>query len=214
MGSPELAKDVRDLLAHLDAAEVDVCGHDWGAAVGAMFALCYRSAALRLAFIESAVAGAGFENIWVFDKPNSAMTFIPFLLTESLAESLIAGREEVFLRHLWNTFTHNKSRVPFESWRPYVEAMKRPGLIRSSASFYRGVYGALDAVREAIRTGKITIPVLSVSGEASFGAAQQSFVEAFAANIVKQVVIRDAGHFVAEEQPEALITQLQSFLAA
>ena len=181
--------------------------------MGAVFALYYRSAALSLAFIESAVAGAGFENSWVFDKPNPAMTFIPFLLTESLSESLVAGREEVFLRHLWNTFTHNKSRVPFESWRPYVEAMKRPGLIRSSASFYLAVYGAMDAVRGAIRTGKITIPVLAVSGEASFGAAQHSFVEAFATNIAKQVVIRDAGHFVAEEQPEALITELQSFLA-
>jgi pimeloyl-ACP methyl ester carboxylesterase len=101
--------------------------------------------------------------------------------------------------------------IPFDSWRPYVEAVKRPGSISSSAGYYRAVYGALKAMRETIRRGKLTIPVLSVSGEASFGAAQQSFVEAFAANIAKQVIVPDAGHFVAEEQPEILISHLQSF---
>jgi len=87
------------------------------------------------------------------------------------------------------------------------------GLITSSAGFYRAVYGSLNAVRETIGRGKLTIPVLSVSGAASFGAAQESFVEAFAANIVKQVVISEAGYFVAEEQPERLVSHLQSFFA-
>jgi pimeloyl-ACP methyl ester carboxylesterase len=158
----------------------------------------------KFAFIESAVGGAGFESIWSFNKPNPAMTFIPFLLSDPLAESLIVGREEIFLHHLWNTFTHNKVRVPFEAWKPCVEAMKRPGLIRSSASYYRAVYAAADRIRELIDTGKLTIPVLSISGEASFGEAQKPFVEAFAGNIMKHVVVPNSGHFVAEAQPEAL----------
>jgi hypothetical protein len=97
------------------------------------------------------------------------MTFIPLLLGDPLAESLIVGREKTFLYHFWNTFTHNKDRVPFASWKPYLEAMKRPGLMRSSASYYRSVYAAADRVRELIDTGKLTIPVLSISGAASFG---------------------------------------------
>lgn len=131
---------------------------------------------------------------------------------EPVAENLLSGREEVFLRHLWNTFTHNKARVPFEAWQPYVDAMKRPGIVRASAGYYRGVYGAGLSVRDSIASGKLDIPVLSVSGSASFGAAQQAFVEPFAAQIVRHVTIEGAGHFVAEEQPDALVAELQSFL--
>ena len=137
---------------------------------------------------------------------------MPFLLTEPLAECLIVGREEVFLHHLWNTFTHNKRRISFDAWEPYVEAIKRPGLIRFSASYYHALYEAVNRVREFIPAGKVTIPVLSISGQESFGEAQMRFVEAFANNIVKHVSVADAGHFVAEEQPEALLAGLRSFL--
>ena len=68
-------------------------------------------------------------------------------------------------------------------------------------------------VPELISTGKLTIPVLSVSGEASFGEAQKSFVEAFATNVSRHVTVADSGHFVAEEQPGALIAELRTFLA-
>jgi len=121
------------------------------------------------------------------------------------------GREETFLHHLWSTFTHNKDRVPFAAWKPYVEAMKRPGLMRSSASYYRSVYAAVDRVRGLIDSGKLTIPVLSISGEASFGEAERPFVEAFASNIVRHVVVPNCGHFVAEEQPEALTDEFRVF---
>ena len=89
--------------------------------------------------------------------------------------------------------------------------MKRPGLIRSSAAYYRSVYGAVERVRELIAAGKLTIPVLSVSGRASVGDGQRGFVEAFANNIVKHMVIPDSGHFVAEEQSEALAAECSKF---
>ena len=55
------------------------------------------------------------------------------------------------------------------------------------------------------------IPVLSVSGQASFGAGQKGFVEAFATNVVKNAVVGNSGHFVAEEQPEALMAEFRVF---
>jgi pimeloyl-ACP methyl ester carboxylesterase len=89
--------------------------------------------------------------------------------------------------------------------------MKRPGLIRSSASYYRSVYGAVNSMRAVIAAGKLTIPVLSISGQFSFGTAQRQFVEAFASNIVSDVVVDNSGHFVAEEQPERLMVEFRNF---
>jgi pimeloyl-ACP methyl ester carboxylesterase/heme-degrading monooxygenase HmoA len=209
---PSVSEDIHLFASMLGLKEVDVVGHDWGAAVAAVYALRYRQEVKKLVFIESALGGAGFESAWVFSQPNPALTFIPFLLAENLSEALVSGREEIFLRHLWQTFTYNKTALPFEGWWPYVEAMKRPGLFHASAGYYRSVYGAGDSVRDLIASGKLTIPVLSISGEASFGAAQRSFVEAFAENIARHVIITKAGHFVPEEQPEALLEELKPFL--
>jgi pimeloyl-ACP methyl ester carboxylesterase len=207
-----IAEDVHAVSAELGLKEVDLIAHDWGAAVAAVYALRYRQGVRRLTFIESAVGGAGFENAWVFNAPNPALTFIPFLLAQNLSEALVTGREEIWLRHLSQTFTHNKAEAPFTEWQPYLEAMRRPGLFRSSGEYYRSVYGAASKVRELIAAGKLTIPVLSISGENSLGAAQLTFVEAFADNITRHVVIPGSGHFVPEEQPKALSTELKKFL--
>jgi pimeloyl-ACP methyl ester carboxylesterase len=123
----------------------------------------------------------------------------------------VQGREEIFLRHLWSTFTHNRDRVPFDAWQPYLAAMKRAGLVRSGASYYRSVYSSADRIRTLVSAGKLAIPVLSISGKFSFGPAQLRFVEAFADNIIKHVVIENSGHFPAEEQPEALLAEIRSF---
>ena len=182
--------------------------HDWGGAVAEVYALHYRQEVRRLTFIESALGGAG---LWVFNKPNPAMTFIPFPLEENLSEELVRGREEIWLRHLWHIFAHKKTDVPFTEWRPYLEVMQRPRLFRASGEYYRAVYRAAEKVRELIAAGKLTIPVLSVSGEASFGASQLTFVEAFAGNITRHV-IPGPGHFVPDEQPQALLMELKKFL--
>jgi len=46
---------------------------------------------------------------------------------------------------------------------------------------------------------------MSISGEAFFGPAQRSLVEAFVKNITRHVVKPKAGQFVSEEQPEVLL---------
>jgi pimeloyl-ACP methyl ester carboxylesterase len=209
-----VSEDIHQLVRALGHSSVEVVAHDWGGAVGAIYALRHRNAVSKLAFIESAVAGLGFEDVWNFSKPNPAMTFIPFLLSGQLTEDLMIGREDVFLRHLWSTFTANKEALPFTKWQPYVDAMKRPGIIQASAGYYRAVYGQIDANRALLAQGKLAIPVLSISGQASFGDFQRGFVEAFAANVVQHVTIAGAGHFVAEEQPDALLSTLQPFLSA
>jgi hypothetical protein len=85
---------------------------------------------------------------------------------------LITGREDVFLRHLWGSFTGDKQAAPFENWKPYIEAMERSGVARAGASYYRSAYRSADEVR-ALDVRKLDIPVLSIAGEKGIGALQQ-----------------------------------------
>lgn len=211
---PDLAEDIHQLVNAIGYDNVEVIGHDWGAAVSACYALRYRGEVRRLVFIEGSLAGAGFEESWTFARPNAAMTFIPLLLSGELTEQLLTGREKLYLQHLWRTFTTNTQRSPFDSWAPYVAAMRRPGLIRSSANYYRAVYTGIARVRELLAAGKLEIPVLSIAGSGSLGALQLPLVEAFAANVVRHVVVGSAGHFIAEEQPEAFLAEVEPFLTS
>ena len=63
----------------------------------------------------------------------------------------------------------------------------------------------IDQCRQAHHSSSFDI------GQASFGEAQKPFVEAFASRIVKNVVVPNCGHFVVEEQPEALMTEFSAF---
>jgi len=201
----------------LDALQVDqpvaVVGHDWGGAVATVLALSRRERVSRLVFIESAVAGAGFEGVWRFDAPNPKMAFIPFLLMEGTAEALIANREEILMNALWNAFTGDKQAAPFEDWAPFVSAIRRPGAFTSSANYYRSAYQTAQETRHLLEAGKVSIPVLPIGGELSLGAGVAMMAHNFADDVRQALVLPGAGHFVPEERAPALLDALQSFLS-
>jgi pimeloyl-ACP methyl ester carboxylesterase len=212
-----VAEDIHQLVQSLGYSKVVVVGHDWGGSVAAVYALRYRDEATKLAFLESALPGGGFEDLWTFTKPNDGFTFIPFLLmggadpAHDTTAALIRGRETIFLEHLWSGFTGDKRAAPFENWKPYVEAMSRPGVATAGASYYRSAYRSADEVR-ALDARPLEIPVLSLAGEKGVGVRQEAFVNAFASNVKAIVVIPGAGHFLAEERPGEVLSALQRFL--
>jgi pimeloyl-ACP methyl ester carboxylesterase len=213
-----VAEDIHQLVLSLGIAKVKVVGHDWGAAVGAVYALRYRNEVSRLAFLESALAGAGFEDLWNFSKPNPVFTFVPFLLmgegdpTEDVTAELMRGRESIYLHHLWATFTGDKQAAPFAGWAPYVAAMTRPGIAVSSSGYYRAVYASADEVRKLVAE-KLEIPVLAIAGEKGIGKNHEALVRAFAGNLQGNVIVPGAGHFLAEERAAEIVAALKTFLA-
>lgn len=203
---------IESLLESVGVSQVAVVGHDWGGAVGAMLALARPDRASHLVFIESALAGAGFEALWRFDTPNPALAFIPLLLLQGVAERLVAGREQVFLHHLWETFTADKTAAPFEAWTPYIASMSRPEIFTSSADYYRSAYQSAQDTQRLLAAGKLAIPVLPMGGERSFGAHVESMARNFAVNVEPGFVCKGAGHFVPEERPEELRDAIRHFL--
>jgi pimeloyl-ACP methyl ester carboxylesterase len=77
------------------------------------------------------------------------------------------------------------------------------------------VYRALDttiAQDEQRKSRRLTMPVLAIGGEASFGENVGNAVQAVADD-VQSVVIPGTGHFVGEEAPQELLEALTVFLA-
>ncbi len=207
------AEAIDALLQALGIAQAAVVGHDWGGAVGATLALAHRDRVSRLIFIESALAGAGFESVWRFDKPNPKLTFIPFLLMQGVSETLVAGREETFLRHLWETFTGDKTAAPFADWAPYVAALRVPGRFTAAADYYRSAYASAEDTKRLLAVGKLAIPVLPIAGSESLGPANEAMARNFATDVRSGLVLAGVGHFVPEERAAEVSEALRAFLA-
>ena len=62
-------------------------------------------------------------------------------------------------------------------------------------------------------TTKLSLPVLAIGGEKSFGATE-AVVMRNAASDVTEVVIPAAGHWLMEEQPEATIAAVRTFVTS
>jgi pimeloyl-ACP methyl ester carboxylesterase len=101
--------------------------------------------------------------------------------------------------------------APFEDWSPYIEAMARPGIVVSSSSYYRSSYKSADQVRELVKE-KLAIPVLALAGKEGIGANHEALVRAFSNNLVNNILVEGAGHFLVEERPLELTAALRRFL--
>ena len=72
---------------------------------------------------------------------------------------------------------------------------------------------AQDAIdnKELVAKGKLTMPVLAIGAEKSFGTAMADDLR-FVADNVTGVVIPNSGHWLMEEQPTATIAAVRAFL--
>ena len=92
-----------------------------------------------------------------------------------------------------------------------IEAIARPGIAASSSSSYRAAYASADQVHELVEK-KLEIPVLAVAGEKGIGANHEALVRGFSTNIVDNIIVPGAGHFVPEERSAKLTVALKKFL--
>ncbi len=72
---------------------------------------------------------------------------------------------------------------------------------------------ALDNKQFIATKGKLTMPVLAIGGEKSFGPMMATIMR-FAASDVTEGVVPDSGHWIMEENPKATIAIVSDFLTS
>lgn len=140
--------------------------------------------------------------------------FFMFHLVPDLPEALIAGREDLWLRHFFSDWCFNPHTIGGADFDTYVAAYRAPGAVRGAMSDYRA--NAEDNAQDLVDAEvKIACPVLSLWG-ADFGAVGKTFdmaqVWSEMASDLKAVPIERCGHLPHEEQPEIVNRLLLDFL--
>jgi pimeloyl-ACP methyl ester carboxylesterase len=200
------AGDVRGVLAALGIEHSVVIGHDIGTMVAFAYASRYPQLTDRLVVMDAPVPGIPPWNdivrspmLWHFDFGGPD------------AERLVAGRERIYLDRFWNEFAGDRSKVDEATRQHYAKLYARPGAMHAAFAQFRSI--RQDAVdNEASMKTRLTMPVLAIGGEKSFG-ANEAIVMRNAADNVTEVVIPGAGHWLMEEAPTATIQAIRAFIA-
>jgi pimeloyl-ACP methyl ester carboxylesterase len=199
------AADIRGVLNALKIEHSVVVGHDIGTMVAFAYASRYPERTDRLVVMDAPVPGIPPWNdivrspmLWHFDFGGADM------------ERLVAGRERIYLDRFWNEFAGTPAKVGEGTRQHYARLYARPGAMHAAFAQFRSI--RQDAVdNEASMAKKLSMPVLAIGGEKSFG-ANEAIVMRNAADKVTEVVIPGAGHWLMEEAPTQTIAAVRGFM--
>jgi pimeloyl-ACP methyl ester carboxylesterase len=202
------AGDVAGMLAALRIEQIDLVTHDIGNMVGFAFAAQHPERVKRLVLIDAPLPGVGpWEEIlkhpllWHFRFGGPDM------------ERLVAGRERIYLDRFWNEFSADPSRFSEAARAHYAALYALPGAMHAGFAQFAAFHQDAIDNQAFLAQGKLTMPVLAVGGEKSFG-TMMATVTRFAASDVQEAIVPDAGHWIMEENPQGTIQLVRGFLGA
>jgi pimeloyl-ACP methyl ester carboxylesterase len=198
--------DISGVLDTLKIDQVDVVAHDIGNMVAYAFTAQTPGRVGKLVLMDAPIPGIG---PWDEILKNPLLWHFRFGGPDM--ERLVKGRERIYLDRFWNEFSADPRRFDEASRRHYARLYARPGAMRAGfAQFHAFDQDAVDN-KAYLARGPLTMPVLAIGGEKSFGETMAT-VTRFAATNVRGVVIPDSGHWLMEEQPAATTAAIAEFL--
>ncbi|PYM83098.1 MAG: alpha/beta hydrolase [Candidatus Rokuibacteriota bacterium] len=205
-----MAADLAQVIEALGLTPVVVVGHDRGARVGHRFALDHPSLLTRLVLLDIAPTYDVFDRL---DQTSARRVWHwLFHLVPDLPEALTAGREEVYLRWCYRTWSHNPAAIEEEAVQEYLRCFRQPGAMRAAFEDYRAG-GTVDLEQDAAdRHRKVTAPTLVLWG-ASRTAQSTDMLAVWRPRCerVEGRAVPECGHFIPEERPAAVIDAVLGF---
>ena len=212
-GGYDTGTQAGDLVALMDALghqRFAMVGHDTGFTISYALAADHPDRVDRavLAEIPGSPGTVPSPPVFAPGPLNDRIWHLGFNRIEKLNEQLVAGREDIFFG--WE-FDAAARKLPEDVVNYYVRMLSNPDALRGSFGWYRALDTTI-AQDQQRKSRRLTMPVLAIGGQASFGEHVGDAMK-LVADDVQSVVIPGTGHFVAEEAPDELLAALTAFLA-
>lgn len=207
----EKRNEGQDVAALLAALKIDgpvaLVTHDIGNMVGYAFAAQNRGRVTGWVVMDAPLPGLGHWTDVLLDHRTWHFDFYG-----PDEERLIAGRERLYLDRFYNELSADPRHIDEETRAHYAALYSRPNAIHDAfAQFAAFRQDAVDNQR-FLAEGKLKMPVLAIGGEKSFGIGFAKEI-GFAADNVRGLSIKDSGHWLMEEQPQAVMSAILAFLS-
>lgn len=203
-----VAQDIWRLMTDvLDETCFHVVAHDWGGPVAYALAALHRQAVLSMAIFDAPVPGDGSvltaAGRWHFG----------FHAETDLPEALVEGREEIYLRHMFDKASARPGAISEEAQREYIRAYSQPGAMRAGFNYYREMARNARDNRAFIKQGKLQMPILVYGGGVKNVGRGLYAIDSWqrVASDVRGGVAEGCGHWIPEERPAWVVERLLEF---
>jgi pimeloyl-ACP methyl ester carboxylesterase len=201
------AVDIAGVMDALQVKRADLVTHDIGNMVGYALAAQFPQRVTRWAVIDAPLPGIGN-----WDSILRSPLLWHFNFRGPDEERLVAGRERIYLDRFYNELSADPSRIDTETRDHYAALYAKPHAMHDAFEQF-GAFSqdAVDNKALLAQGGKLTMPVLAIGAEKSFGAGMADELR-FVASNVRGGIVPDSGHWIMEENPLATIKIVTEFL--
>jgi pimeloyl-ACP methyl ester carboxylesterase len=197
---------IHGLAVALGVQKAEVVGHDIGLMVAYAYAAQFPAEVQKLVLMDAFLPGVGDWGS-IYNSPD----YWHFRFHGPTPEALVQGRERIYFEHYWNDFAADKARsIPEADRKAYAAAYARSGRMRAGWAYFTAFPQTARDFAQLAQT-KLTMPVLVIGGEKSLGVPLGEETKLIATDVTV-VIIKNAGHWVLEENPRETTDALQKFL--
>ena len=208
-----LATKVHGLLQALGHRSYDLAGHDVGAWVALPYAAMFEDEVRRLALLDAGIPGVTLPSALPLAPDRAWRTWhFAFHLIPDLPETLITGREREYLDWFLRRKTADPNTFSDATIDEYLRILLKAGGLRAGLAYYRSAALSAEQNRELFAGRQLQMPVLAIGADQGSIADMGAPLRPHVANL-RGVTIANCGHFIPEEQPEAVARELSAFLA-
>ena len=204
------ARYIHELVKRLGFKRIRLVGHDIGMMAVFAYASQYPEEVRKLVLMDAPIPGIGEEWPKIFNDPHLWHFHFP---DSPIALKLVKGRERTFLDHFWITFSGNPNAIaiPEADRRFYTLAYAKPGAMEAALGYFKAFpQDAVDNQRFQ-EAGKLPMPVLVIEGQRAMAGLLTAQAKQAAIN-VKSVVLKNAGHWLIDERPNEVRSEILGFL--
>ncbi|MFD3686600.1 alpha/beta fold hydrolase [Nocardiopsis sp. NPDC058631] len=216
-----MAHDVHALAEHLGLTRFGVAGHDIGAMVAYAHAALFPESTSRVCLLDVPHPDENWSAFGLLPGPDQHVDpghgnpagpylwWFAFNQVRGLPEALLEGRFSLLGDWLFDYMAEDPASIGEHSRRVYARAYSSADAVRAGNGWYQAFNTDIADERTY---GRVEVPLLALGGDGSNHAFLKELMPSKGTD-VRVVEIADCGHYLPEEQPEAVADALEAFLS-
>jgi pimeloyl-ACP methyl ester carboxylesterase len=191
---------------------ITLVGHDWGAPPALMWAALHPAEVARVLYLDIPVLLQDvLSEITAFTPQAAAQGSLWWwlaALAPGFPESLVVGNERAFLEWFYNRASVTPGAIEPGAVNEYLRTFHGLEAVLGAFGVFRAVFASM-AQTQRLTHDPVRVPVIGLGGGRSRGEDIGRMLHTVATH-VETGVIADSGHFLPEEQPDALVRWILS----
>ncbi|MDB5087904.1 MAG: alpha/beta fold hydrolase [Mucilaginibacter sp.] len=188
-----MAVDMHELMKKLGFGHINLAGHDIGLMVAYAYAAQFPADVKKVALLDALLPG--IEPVW--SQVRAQAWWFGFFAQPHSGE-IVSGKVGLFFTDFWPTVGFQKNTFTAAERNEFIRAYSVPGAT-TGAFLWFGKFNQDAKDNAAFAKKKLPMPLLALGADHSAGSYLAAHCRLVASD-VHEVIIKDSGHWVVQEQ--------------